>query len=344
MKKVSLFLGMVLSASMAMAQVASNTATIDQYGTNVAQIEQDGEKNLADINQGSLSHSVINSPANSQGNLYGSYVKQIGNENEALVDVSGSGNGTKIYQEGFSNYGKQDINANGSAGIVNLKMGVDLYQKGNDNSSLQTTVPSFGSSPVRLMYVDQQGNDNFVNQLSIGGSGNSQHVVQKGNNNNNPTKSGNSLDVSATGLNNPMNLSWAYGNQGGYSSTNDYTQYSNQMAGKAHIDIEGNDNNTFQFQESSWSNTANVATIKIAGNANDVIQGQKGNLNTSEIDVNGSGNVITSSQLGDHNTTSIELLFASDNNVVGVEQTGNWQDASVLQSGVSNFAKVIQQP
>lgn len=342
MKKLSLIFIALFAVVFAMAQVTQNTATIDQYGTNVAQIEQVGEMNLADIDQGGLSGLVVNSPVNSQGNLYGSFVKQIGDKNQAFVDVSGSGNGTKIYQDGSSNYGKQDINASGSAGIINLKMGVDLYQKGNDNSSLQTTVPSFGSSPIRQMYVDQQGNGNFVNQLSIGGYGNSQHVVQKGNNNNNPTKSGNLLDVSATGLSNPLNLSWAYGNQGRYISTNDYTQYSNQMAGKAHIDIEGNGNNTFQFQESSWSNTANVATIKIDGNTNDVIQGQKGNLNSSKVDVDGDGNVITTSQLGNSNIDDVDVFGSY--NVVGVQQTGNWQSATVLQNGSSNFTSVVQQP
>ena len=83
--------------------------------------------------------------------------------------------------------------------------------------------------------------------------------------------------------------------------------------------------------------------MDVLGNENNVVQGQLGEYNSSDIDLEGDGNVITSSQLGDNNMVDIDLLAGSNNNVVGVEQVGNDHSATVMQSGVSNFAKIIQQ-
>lgn len=322
-----------------------NLANLDQYGTNIASIDQVGNSNIADIDQGSLGNNVTNSPYNVSNNLHGSFIEQIGDDNKGYVTIKGSGSGTMMYQKGDLNYGIQNLTYSGSAGYAGIgrKMGVDLLQDGASNRSIQTTVRSFGSSTIREMYVKQIGNSNNVNQLSIGGSGNNQHVFQNGNGNNNPTVSGNVLDVSATGLSNPLNLPWAFTNQGGYVSTNDYTQYSNQMAGVAHINVNGHGNNTYQFQETSWSNKANIGVINILlGDNNDVIQGQKGDLNNSNIEINGDGNIVTSSQFGDSNIVDIDLVLGSDNNVVGVQQTGDEHSAKVFQNGDSNFAKVQQ--
>jgi len=307
MKRLIILLTMAFAFSFAMAQ---NTAYVDQYGTNIADVEQIGTDNFADVDQGALGSSVSNNkvPGNNGDWRDGAFITQIGDDNRATIDVDGSSNGSDIYQFGSGNEGIQDINTSGTHGTSWDLMGVDLDQLGNDNYALQTTVKSFGSSPIKRMYVIQNGDGNVVNQLSIGGYANSQHIVQVGNNNNNPVESGNTLDVSATGLANPLDLPWTFTNQGGYSSTNDYTQYSNQMKGVAHIYVDGDGNNTFQYQETSWSDKGNTATIDIAGNNSDVVQGQKGDYNSSILDLDGDGNIVTSSQYGDHNQVEVDKL------------------------------------
>ncbi len=342
MKKLSFLFAMIFTVTMVMAQNSGNIATIDQFGSNIAEIEQTGSNNTGDIDQGTLGTPVTNNKVPGYAGDWkgGAFIDQIGDGNNASINMhDGGNNGSSVYQLGNNNEGHQDIGTSHSIATSWDLMGVDLDQLGNNNSATQTTVASFGSAGVKRMFVIQDGNYNVADQLSIGGYVNDQNITQIGDNNNNPTESGNAFDVSATTLANPLSLSWAHKPAG------DYTQYANQMRGTSHIYVEGSGNNTAQYQEYTvWSRSGeNDAWMDVYGDNNNVVQGQLGFQNSSDIDIDGNGNVVTSSQLGDSNLVDIDLVGGSNNCVVGVEQIGNSHDATVFQSGASNFAKVIQQ-
>jgi len=342
MKKVIFLFAMVLAASVAMAQ--NNDAEINQYGTNIAEIEQVGNLNGAIINQGADGASVTNTGGNSASDWKkGSFVTQEGTHNIAEVDVNQSSNGTSIDQLGNENWAKQTLNAYSSYTTDWDKMGLDINQEGSNNWANQETRKGFGTFGAQGMMINQDGDYNIADQMSIGGTNQQAEIEQIGDNNNNPGVSENIFDVSATGLTNPLALSWAQKTAG------DFTQYMFQNKGVAHMYVEGDNNNTYQYQEyvtygGDEGQGRNDATMDVWGSENNVAQGQLGDLNSSDIDIDGDGNVVTTSQLGDSNMATIQLLLGSDNNVAGIEQTGDWNEADILQSGVNNFAKVIQQP
>lgn len=338
MKKIIFLFAMVLAVSMAMAQ--TNVAEVNQFGTNIAQIDQVGNLNEGIINQGESGVNVTNSGSNGATDWkYGSFITQQGIENKAEVDVNTSDNGTSIDQLGNYNWAKQTLNAKISKTTNWDRMGLDINQEGNNNWANQETRASFGTYGVHGMMINQNGSYNIANQMSIGGMQQQVEIEQIGNNNNNSDESGNVFDVSATGLINPLALPWAHKPAG------DFTQYMYENKGVTHMYVEGDDNNTYQFQEyNEWSVSGqNDAWMDVTGSKNNVAQGQLGDLNESDIDIVGSDNVVTTSQYGDTNVAKIELLAGSDNCVAGIEQNGNGHDASILQSGVNNFAKVIQQ-
>ena len=342
MKKLSFLFAMLLGVSFAMAQNSGNVATIDQFGSNIAEIEQSGSNNMGDIDQGTSGTPVTNNKVPSSAGDWkgGAFIDQIGDGNDAAINMhDGGNNGSSVYQYGNDNKGYQDIGTSQSIGTSWDLMGVDLDQLGNNNWATQTTVASFGSAGVKRMFVLQDGDKNVADQLSVGGYSNNQNITQIGNNNNNPAESGNAFDVSATTLANPLALSWAHKPAG------DFTQYANQMRGTSHMYIEGDNNNTYQYQEYSvWSKSGeNDAMMDIYGSENNVVQGQLGEYNSSDIDIDGDGNVVTSSQLGDSNIVDVDLIGGSNNCVVGIEQVGDGHSATVFQSGASNFAKIIQQ-
>ena len=342
MKKIIFLFAMIFAVSMAMAQ--ENDAEINQYGTNIAEIEQVGDLNEAIINQGDEGASVTNSGSNGSGDWkFGSFITQEGTDNTAEVDVNTSKNGTSIDQLGNANWAKQELNANISKTTDWDRMGLDINQEGDNNWANQETRAGFGTYGVQGMMINQDGNYNIADQMSIGGTNQQVEIEQIGNNNNNPDESSNVFDVSATGLANPLALPWVLKPAG------DFTQYMFQNKGVAHMYVKGDDNNTYQYQEyvtygGDEGQGQNDATMDVWGSGNNVAQGQLGDLNSSDIDINGDGNVVTTSQLGDSNMATIQLLLGSDNNVAGIEQTGDWNEADILQSGVNNFAKVIQQP
>ncbi|MBK3516953.1 hypothetical protein [Carboxylicivirga marina] len=347
MKKVVFLLSMLVCAGLVMAQNSGNEADIEQYGSNIAEIEQTGSDNDADIIQGSLATPVTNNkvPTNAGDWKGGAFIEQIGDDNTASITMQGGGNnGSSIYQDGDDNEGHQDIGTSQTIGTSWDLMGLDLDQIGNNNMATQRTVRSFGSAGVKRMFVIQEGDYNVATQLSVGGYSNNQSITQTGNNNNNATVSGNVFDISATTLGNPLDLPFKMSN-GSTDVSGDYTQYSNQMFGNAVINVTGDNNNTYQYQEYSvWSVSGrNDAWIDIIGDNNDVVQGQLGEYNDSDIDIDGNGNVVTTSQFGDSNIIDVDLVGGSTNCVVGIEQTGNSHSATVYQSGASNFAKIIQQ-
>lgn len=342
MKKLSLIFIALFAVGVVMAQ---NTATINQYGSNIGSVNQSGgDDNQATIEQGAVGAPVTNNLNQTTGWKEGSYIQQIGSSNEASATVLTSRNGTSIYQLGNSNYATQEIKSSAHETTSLTLMGIDAEQIGNDNHATQRTIKSFGSVGIKPMTVYQEGNSNVADQVSVGGYGQIQRIRQIGNNNNNPTESLNTFDLSSTTLANPLTaLVFKFTGQNG-TATPPMTQYSNQMFGSAIMNVTGNNNNTYQFQEYSvWSESGrNNVTLDLIGHNNDVVQGQLGEYNNSDLDIDGSYNVVSTSQLGDSNIADVDILGSS--NVVGVQQTGDLHSAIVSQTGNSNFTKVVQQP
>ena len=344
MKKVSLFLGMVLAASFAMAQVnTGNDATITQYGSNIGVINQTGSDNDGVITQGSVGSAITTMYGNGATDWKrGAYIDQVGDNDAAEIIMTKSSAGASIDQKGGDyNWAKQDLNTSDMYTTSWTRMGADIDQTGNHNWANQKTQAAFGCYGVQGIMIIQSGDYNKADQMSIGGMGNVTEITQIGNNNNNPTQSSNTYDVSKTTLADPLLLTWAHKPAG------DFTQYTNQMTGRTHIYVDGDDNNTYQYQERTLENGSivgdNDADMDIYGSGNDVAQGQLGESNSSEIDIDGENNVVTSSQLGDSNMVNIDLVGGSNNCVVGVKQVGDFHSATVFQSGASNFAKIVQQ-
>lgn len=342
MKKLSLIFIVLFTVGFVMAQ---NTATINQYGSNIGSVIQSGgDNNQATIQQGTLSAPVTNNLNQTTGWKEGSYIQQIGGSNEASSTVLTSRNGTSIYQLGNSNYATQEIKSSAHETTSLTLMGIDAEQIGNDNHATQRTISSFGSVGIKPMTVYQEGNSNVADQVSVGGYGQIQRIRQIGNNNNNPTVSMNTFDLSTTTLANPLTaLTFKFTGQNG-TATLPMTQYSNQMYGSAIMNVTGNNNNTYQFQEYSvWSLSGrNNVTLDLIGHNNDVAQCQLGEYNNSDLDIDGNSNVVSTSQLGDSNIADVDILGSF--NIVGIQQTGDLHSATVFQNGSSNFTKVVQQP
>ena len=338
MKKLYIsILVLILTAGLSFAQ--NNTGTVDQYGTNYAEIDQTGADNNADIDMGSPGNPVTNYhlPAYPSDWKRGAWIEQVGQNNTAATVISNNNNGTGIFQYGNYNEGYQDIGGyssytNGNSPV----MGVDINQMGDNNYAAQWTRPSFGSYSVQRMFIDQDGNYNVASQYSIGGMANVTNITQTGNNNNNPAESGNSFDVSGTGLTDPLSLPWAHKPAG------DFAQYSNQRLGTTQIYVIGNGNNTAQYQEyTAWAPSGdNDATIDIYGNGNDAVQGQLGEYNNSDIDISGDDNIAAGSQFGDSNTATMNIL--GNGNLAGIEQTGNSNTGDISQTGNNNNATISQ--
>lgn len=343
MKKLSFLLAMVFAASFAMAQ--NNDATIKQYGSNIGEITQNGADNDATIKQGTNITPVTNNHAPTYAGDWkeGSFINQIGDENVASTTVTDNHNSTSIYQNGDVNNAIQNIGTYYSR-TTDPNLAVTIDQIGDGNHASQNTIKSFGTYGIQDMKIYQEGAANNADQISIGGMQTHLKISQIGDNNNNSTV--NTFDLSSTGLDNPLtSLIYKFNNGYGVSvSGMPMTQYSNQNKGKAIMNVDGDNNNTYQYQEYTlWSTSgANEATLDLTGNKNDVAQGQLGEKNTSDVIMDGDDNVVSTSQDGDLNTAKIDIT--GNLNVAGIQQTGNSNDASVLQVGNSNFAKVIQQP
>lgn len=333
-KLLTLTFGLLFVASFAFAQ---NNATINQYGTNIGQITQTGSSNAGTINQGADGAAVANSGSNTSW-LYGAFIDQDGNTNTAEIDMNSSQNGASIYQGGNDNWAKQELNAQISKTTNWDRMGLDIDQIGDNNWANQKTVASFGSYGVQGMAIVQSGNYNKADQLSIGGMQNVTEITQIGDNNNNSAMSGNSYDVSATGLTDPLLLAYAHKPAG------TFTQYAYQGKGTTHMYVNGNNNNTYQYQEYTvWSTYgANDAMMDVIGSENDVAQGQIGTYNFSDIDVSGSNNVVTTGQVGDNSDATLNIQ--GDYNVAGVQQTSSGNSATINQIGSGNTGLIIQQP
>lgn len=335
MKKLSLVLAGMFAVGFLMAQ---NTATVNQFGSNIGQVLQTGSGNGATIQQGFSGAAVSNNLNQPTGWKQGSYIEQIGKANQAATTVRTNGNGTSIYQNGGSNFATQDVGSFEEVTTSLTKMGLDIDQSGDGNHATQKTLMSFGCYGIQGMTILQQGNSNVADQVSVVGMAQVQSIKQIGNNNNLA-----SLNLISTTLVNPLTeLTFKFNNGYGTVVGLPMNQYSNQRFGTAIMNVTGDANNTYQFQEYSvWSTSGNNdITLDLIGNNNNVAQGQLGENNNSDLDISRDLNVVSTSQLGNSNLADVDILGSS--NVVGIQQTGDLQTATVLQNGNNNFATVVQ--
>ncbi|MDH5364674.1 MAG: hypothetical protein OEW82_05875 [Dehalococcoidia bacterium] len=298
---------------------SGQSATINQYGTNLAQIDQSGgNNNTATINQGAPGKPVTNfhKPAYASDWIIGSWIEQVGSDNIASTTVafdgsasgSGNSNSTRIYQNGVENTATQVIGSYSSYTNSNKPYkAIEIDQVGNENTASQTTTSSFGCYGIQNMVTLQTGNSNYAQQDSVGGMASTMEIFQTGN---------------------------------GNSST----QYQWARYSTAHVDIQGNNNITDQYQKYTvWSlSGVDDAYIDIIGDDNIATQSQIGEYNDADIDITGSGNQAYQTQTGDSNYAKINVL--GNNNYASQTQTGNGHSSTISQTGDGNSATVVQGP
>lgn len=335
-KLLTVAFGMLFVVSFAFGQ---NTATINQFGSNIGQITQTGQDNAGTVNQGSASSHVNNDyvPSYSGGYIEGAYIEQTGGNNEADIDVNASGVGSGIFQEGDWNDGSQVLNKGAKVGG---HLAITIDQLGDYNVGAQETHGAFGVVGIHHMMIDQDGDNNVATQFSRGGWGSSMEVIQNGNNNNNPSFSGNVFDLSATGLVNPITgIVWVH------KPVGDFTQYQNGLKATSYMNIQGNGNNAAQYSEfvnSGGDPGKNDAYLNITGDDNNVGQGQIGRYSSSDINITGNSNVVSTLQAANSNTSMITLI--GDDNVAATQQMSEGNSATIHQVGSGNTGLIIQQP
>jgi hypothetical protein len=347
MKKLSLVLGMVLVACMAMAQ---NTAkTVQNGNSNVAGVSQTGINTgvvyqlLGDNNYGTLTQVGYRNDATIiQGltqevatGVYGHQDLGASNNVGSISQVGGNDNGGAVYQFGNRNNGQ--ISINGSGNTAQMQQGWSDYDGGyatygNSNSSVLSQTGASNTA-----YAWQYGGVEkvagvFDNVNNITQFGNSNYAtVSQGYIYSNNTKgiipiygaavTGNSSNVAQ--LNGDWNLARFF--QLGKNNTISLSQTgNNNNVGSERttggVSLEGYFYQTGDRNEFYGTQTGG-ATLKKSS-------AQKGNDNDIFL-TQGAGDVAEIIQLGDLNGAYLT-------------QMGGGQNATILQTGNSNSATVTQ--
>lgn len=365
MKKVSLVLGMVLVAGMAMAQ---NKAKVDQVGTsNGATVAQTGVLNDATAKQ--------------FGNTNGALVKQIGTSNIGVSDqLNGNRNNSSVDQYGNTNeaylvqgmipgYYGSDVNT--SAMVSNNNIGSikqngvkevgELLQVGNENNGA----------------IDQKGGDNNTANVYQGwagdwwgqstytalysykstagiaqiGSNNAGAIWQYGGTNNyasiSETGDGNTARISQGFIYDDFDYSFSSPVINTKDNTASITQAGNGNAAKL---FQLGNTNSFALTQNGYGNSVGVAIGDLEVARNGYFE-QDGNANTF-IGTQNNGATLenTSRQTGNGNYINMvqgagdiaEIIQDGNLNGVLLTQMGGVQDATILQTGNSNSATVTQ--
>ncbi|MHB9141470.1 MAG: hypothetical protein ACYC25_06310 [Paludibacter sp.] len=369
MKKTSLFLGMVLAASMALAQ---NTAVTSQTGDdNGATVNQTGDDNGATINQ--------------VGNLDVGTVSQDGTSNVGLVDqINGGDNTGTINQTGGSN------EAYLTQGMVE-----NYYDAPYDKSS---AVPANGNTGS----IIQNGSGNVTEFVQVG-TNNEGSVTQNATGNTAYAYQGwafgfwgeTATTSALPSTNSDVTISQISGDNYGavwqYGGDNNSIEISQTVGGGNSAQIAQGfiyaDAN-YDFTHPVYNVDDNTAVVSQAGDGNSAKLFQLGNGNSFNLTQNGSGNTLggrglsgleagrngyfeqdgdgnifegtqsdgatldyTSRQTGDGNYINLsqgeddlaKVIQQGDLNNVYLTQMGGGQNATILQTGDSNTATVTQQ-
>ena len=355
MKKVSLFLGIVLTASFAMAQ---NTANLTQTGSN----------HKADVTQkGGILNSATIIQNGGDGNRLGAPVA--GDVGVAVDDDVSLAKG--LVQEGNSNVAEitqtgnlniiQQFRPNGPVPILN-----SVYQKGNSNSLEMKQIGDknvIGQAPFEYNGLDQtQGNGNDAKILQQGNlnkltyfyqlnDGNKADIKQIGNSNtiesatqkkqDNVSPTANDLKILQTGNSNIAAL-----NEQGDHITGDINQFGNSNTARMQlthsnawgdIDQIGNSNKADVFVNMSYIGDNNRGVVYQSGDFNTASANIGQRVNT----LSSAGNIMDISQIGNSNNASI--LAEGNNHTAYVQQTGNSNKAVVEQAGGNNNVAKLKQ-
>lgn len=361
MKKVSLFLGMVLAASFAMAQ---STATTTQNG--------DGNSVLVD-QVGSNTTTVTQTAT-----LF--YPAQDGNDAEVL-QVNGDGNESTVTQTGNTN-------------TVWLNQGIDAGRwddySGVASTNSTVTIGQSGSGNIENMEQYGDGNSATLSQIN---ATNTRADVYQGwaYSGWNETATTSALSVTnssvsviqSDGDKDYVGL-WQYGGDDNHVTISQSVGDNNRAQvsqGFIYDDLN------YNFTQPVYNINHNNATITQAGTNNQAKLMQLGNSNTFALTQTGEGNHLgdapgglevarngyfkqdgdhntfegtqdggatlnnTSRQTGDYNDIDMtqgagdmaKIIQDGDFNDVLLTQMGGGQDATILQTGNSNTATVTQQ-
>jgi len=284
-----------------------NEAEIEQDGHNTAAITQSGDKNDAEIEQEGTNFDTSSW-------RYGAYIEQTGDKNEADIFMPTSANGTRIQQVGDSNIASQIIGAKIHKSTDWNRMGLHIKQFGNNNDAFQETLSSFGCYGIQDMYIEQNGDGNFVDQYSIGGMQSLMEAYQIG-------------------------------------DGNTSTQYQDARFSNLHLYINGDNNTTDQYQEYSvWAYSGNHdAYIDITGDRNDVYQTQFGEDDFLDVDIVGNRNYVkqkqTDNEENESDLNSASVTITGDKNKSDCSECNSYKYFNThgytqYQEGQGNIADI----
>lgn len=339
MKKVSLFLGMVLVASFAMAQ---NKATTVQNGiSNVASVGQTGSNTgvvyqlLGNSNQGTLIQNGAGNGANLiQGltdvanEIYGTANMAASNNIGYISQVGDNNKDVNVSQFGNKNYGVVDIQ--GSNNKAELQQGWSNWDGGH---------ATFGNSNYSI--VSQIGNWNFAGAWQYGGV-----AKETGYDNvNNITQNGgaNSAQVAQGYIYEGQGVRVVYGENVTGNISN-----ASQNGGSNNIRfMQLGSNNVLSLTQNGNGNTVGgmpgtgmVTYFQQTGNGNQFVGIQTGGATLEKTSAqDGDGNYINTVQgAGD----VAKIIQDGDLNQAYLTQYGGGQNATILQTGTSNISSVTQ--
>lgn len=325
MKKVSLFLGMVLTASFAIAQTAVinqtsgvsvppslQTATVIQTGNNAVNITQNTEKITLENAPVKFDHVAAATQSGGDGNQIN--ISQIAEEH---INGGTYNNVAAATQVGKNNIMNQtQISGNWTSGGMNFTS----YQEGEGNNGTQ-----FGKKTESDFDLYQNGKENISNQSTTGEKtgvlvGN---VRQVGTSNN------------ATQLFHGENVRWAGGiiNQEGTSNVavQEFTgAASGHWNDPSSAEIIQRNSNNYAYQ--SQVGVGSYQKTEQYGNGNNAYLYSNGNFNTAYAKQDGQAGFIKIEQ----KQTTEEASTQANGNLAKVYQNGESSDAYVLQDGFRN--------
>jgi len=354
MKKVSLFLGMVLVAGMAMSQNKAvttqtgkeNEATVTQVGSNDATVIQTGDENVGVTDQ-----------LNGNGNTI-SIEQKNGNKNEAYVTqgmVTNYGGLTSSNVPGTLN--KATVVQSGSANVVGEFIQVgdknegSVSQTGVGNSAYayqgwaygfwgETAITSALSSTNSTVSITQIQDNNQSAVWQYGGDNNDATISQDGEANIARIAQGFIYTDAPYNFSNPV-----------YNTKDNTATIIQSGDGNAAKLFQLGDANSFTLTQSGGGNKVGVAAggllearngyFEQDGDGNIFVGAQANGAtldNTSKQD--GDGNYINMSQGGGD---VAKIIQDGDLNDAFLTQMGGGQNATILQTGDSNIATVSQQ-
>lgn len=360
MKKVSLFLGMVLATSMAMAQ---NTATTTQNGDkNSVKVEQAGS-NTATVTQTAVDDLLVGNNAEVlqiNGNENQSAVTQTGNRNtvwlnqgikaglwtgynsniastNSVVTIDQSGKDNIVNMEQYGNLNAANFN---QTGVSNTR--ADVFQGWAYSGWGETTVTSALNVTNSSVSVTQiNGANDYVGAWQYGGDDDHITITQKDGDNNR-------TQIAQGFIYDDLNYNFTRPVYNVDKNNATVTQIGNNNVSKL---MQLGNGNTFTLTQTGDRNKVGDAPGGLEPARNGYFK-QDGDGNTF-VGTQTDGAVLdaTSAQTGNDNEIDMvqgagdvaKILQTGDFNDVFLSQMGGGQNATILQTGNSNVATVSQQ-